>query len=107
MSIIVEIYSDQMIVSFKSDRKTFIPTKSFTSIRLLIGDFIEAEKCLKQALTEMKVFSIFHFKKPKLSIHPMEKTEGGLSDIEKRIFMEMGRGVGVKEVEIVVDGKVV
>ena len=73
----------------------------------MIGDFIAAERCLKRALMEMNVFSIFNFRKPVLLIHPKELLEGGLSEIEKRILLEMGYGAGAKKVVVMVDGKAI
>ncbi|HEY0961074.1 MAG TPA: hypothetical protein VGE69_01830 [Pseudomonadales bacterium] len=107
MDIKVEIYLDRMVISTESEVRTFLPKKPFSSVRLLVGDFIEAESCLRNALREMNVLGAFSLRKPRLLIHPKERLEGGLSEIEKRILVEVGRGAGAGRVEVVVHEKAV
>jgi len=76
-----------------------IAEEPFTSVRLLLGDFENGEKCLKLALIKLK------FRKwlsPQLSaiVHAMSKTEGGLSAIEMRGFKELIERCGAKKVFI-------
>jgi rod shape-determining protein MreB and related proteins len=103
----VEIYLNRIVVEYDGEQRTFTPERPFSNTRMLVADFTAAERCLRHALAEMKVFGIFNFLQPKLCIHPKEKTEGGLSEVEKRILVEVGRGAGAKKVEIVIDGKAV
>jgi rod shape-determining protein MreB and related proteins len=100
-----EIYLNRIVVEYDGEQRTFTPERPFSNTRMLVADFAAAERCLKSALAEMKVFGIFSFLHPKLCIHPMEKTEGGLAEVEKRILVEVGRGAGAKKVEIFIDGK--
>jgi len=107
LDINAEIYINKIVISFNGETRTFTSRKPFSSVRLLVGDFVEAHRCLRQALKEMNVFSIFNFRNPKLRIHPKELLEGGLSEIEKRVLLEMGYGAGAKKVDVVVNGKAV
>jgi len=102
-----QIYADHMVLTFNGETRTFAPEKPYSSARLLVGDFDSAFSCLKRALQEMRAFKLFGFGKPKLVMHPKEKIEGGLSEVEKRILEELGIRAGARRVEVIVDGKVV
>lgn len=65
----------------------------FTTKRLLIGQFQTAEKTLKPAIKKILKGGIFAVA-PKILMHPLEMTEGGLSEVEERIFVELARGAG-------------
>ena len=65
----------------------------FTTNRLLVGDFVEAESLLKACFKE--VLSPFvRFTRPRTIIHPLEMVEGGLSWVEHRVFRELAFGAG-------------
>jgi rod shape-determining protein MreB len=67
----------------------------FTTDRMLIGQFTEAEKTLKTGLN--KLFEGRWFTpKPIIIIHPLEKTEGGLSQVEERVLLEVAAGAGAR-----------
>lgn len=97
----MEIYVNRMVVSTDNETRTFLPAQPFSTVRLLIGDFTAAETCLRNALKEMNAFSAFGLRKPRLRIHPKERIEGGLSEIERRVLLELGKGTGARGVEIV------
>lgn len=105
MDICVEIYVNRMVVSFEGQTVTF--NAPFSSVRLLVGDFAQAEFCLRNALKEMNAFGLFRLRKPRLRMYPKERTEGGLSEIEKRILLEVGLGAGAQKVEVFLDGKAI
>ena len=63
-------------------------TKNFTTKRLLVGEFINAEALLKEiknSLCGINWLSPF----PSVIIHPITMIEGGLSEVEIRIFREL------------------
>ncbi|WP_157576953.1 rod shape-determining protein [Pseudoalteromonas rubra] len=71
----------------------------FSHPRLLFSDFHVGEKILQHA------FSTFYKGKflkltPKTVMHPMEKTEGGLTMIEVRAFREVALGAGSADSKI-------
>jgi len=71
----------------------------FSHPRSLLSDFYLAEKFLQKFIN--KVHSFKYIKPhPILIIHPMEKIEGGLLQIEERAFSELGLGAGASEVHI-------
>lgn len=79
--------------------QSIVSQEPFTTPRLLVGSFSEAERALRQLLNQILVQGIFA-KKPKVVIHPMEKVEGGLSQIEDRIFRELAFGAGALKVVV-------
>lgn len=105
MDLDVEIYKDRMVVKRDGITQTFFPISSFSTTRLLVGNFLVAQNCLKAALKEIGGFSILGLGRPGLRIHPKECIEGGLSEIELRILRELGHGAGAKKVEVIVDGR--
>lgn len=78
----------------------------FSHPRQLIVDFAKAEQILQRAfklITDGKIFA----PAPKVVIHPMEKLEGGLTQIEIRAFSELCLGAGAKEVVVYVGDSLV
>lgn len=71
----------------------------FTTTRLLAGNFEVAHNLLSKLLKELGAVGFFK-RRPKLLIQPLEMTEGGLSMVEKRVFLELGMGSGARSVKL-------
>jgi hypothetical protein len=69
-------------------------SKPFTTQRLLVGEFAEAEACLREALRKLNLSP--YLAAPTVVIHPLEKVEGGLSGIEHRALLELADCAGAK-----------
>ncbi|GGY82671.1 hypothetical protein GCM10011613_29390 [Cellvibrio zantedeschiae] len=96
----VKIYKNKIVIKNLSDNlsaQMFTPDTSFTTSRLLVGTFAPAVQCLKQAIKSSKSTSWLGAS-PCLLIQPMEMNEGGLSEIEDRVFRELGLGAGARKV---------
>lgn len=81
-------------------------TNPFSHPRLLVADFQKAEKILMHAVREVcgkKIFS----PSPRVVIQPMEKLEGGLTDIELRVFRELCIGAGAREIVVYIGSPLV
>ncbi|GAA6134206.1 rod shape-determining protein [Oceaniserpentilla sp. 4NH20-0058] len=74
-------------------------TNPFSHPRSLLADFQVAEKMLQFAFLEQHK-SNFLTPAPRVIIHPMEKLEGGLTNIEKKAFRELCIGAGVRQVVV-------
>ena len=72
---------------------TVVASTPFTTTRLLIGQFVAAEKTLKDALKQIATGRLFA-PSPSVVMHPLELIEGGLSEIEERILQEVAIGAG-------------
>lgn len=71
----------------------------FTTERLLVGQFSIAERLLRQGLKA--VFPARWLSPgPVVVVHPMEKVEGGLSEVEDRLFRELAAGAGAWKVVV-------
>ena len=60
---------------------------------------MEAENCLMTALKELD-YGKTYLSDPTTVIHPIDMTEGGLSEVEHRIFLEVAYGAGSKKVMV-------
>jgi rod shape-determining protein MreB len=71
----------------------------FSHPRFLLSNFFVAEKLLQHAV--YKLLGKFSIKPaPSMVMHPMEKLEGGLSQIEIRAFKELALGAGAYDVVV-------
>jgi len=71
--------------------------KPFTTTRLLVGQFQEAESLLRKAIQEISNGSLFQVS-PVIVIHPIEMVEGGLSEVEERALRELAMSSGARSV---------
>lgn len=78
---------------------SFEVSNPFSHPRLLVGNFIKAEKVLMHGIREVHK-SKFLAPSPVVIMHPMEKLEGGITDIECRVYRELALGAGAREVHL-------
>ncbi|WP_432462897.1 MULTISPECIES: rod shape-determining protein MreB [unclassified Agarivorans] len=71
----------------------------FSHPRVLFSDFYVGEKLLQYAFNQLSNIKLLR-PRPKVVVHPMEKTEGGLTMIENRAFRELAMGAGAIEVKL-------
>lgn len=71
----------------------------FTTTRLLVGEFNNAEKLLKETLKKM-FKGQWYAASPIIVIQPMEMIEGGLSPVEERVLRELAFGAGGRKVVV-------
>ena len=71
----------------------------FAHPRSLFADFIAGELLLNAMLKRYQSRHVLS-PSPNIIIHPMEKTEGGLTTIEIRAFREMALGAGARGVVV-------
>jgi rod shape-determining protein MreB len=71
-------------------------TPGFSHQRMLVGNFTAAQDCLKAAISEARGsgFALL----TSVVIHPLEKIEGGLTQVEERLFHELAVGAGAAKV---------
>jgi rod shape-determining protein MreB len=70
----------------------------FTTERLLVGQFLVADALLKRVVMEAVGRSPFLSKR--FLMHQVEKAEGGLSQVEERVLLELAAGSGAKRIEV-------
>jgi len=79
-------------------------SEAFTTTRLLVGQFKVAEELLTTLVKDVKSRGLFSAQ-PRLLFQPLEMIEGGLSEVEERVFLELGAGAGARHVKIYVGPK--
>ncbi len=60
---------------------------------------MQAEALLTRLIKGVRSNGLFAAK-PRLIIQPLEMTEGGLSMVEERVFLELGAGAGARHVKV-------
>ena len=98
-TIYVRVSRDQFHVRNLETRveTTVIAQKPFTTARLLIGQFLVAEQTLRGTLKQVGRRGLFA-PSPNVVIHPLEMIDGGLSEVEERVFREVVVSAGAKKV---------
>jgi rod shape-determining protein MreB len=99
-SLYVQVRENRFDIRNVGDGRSYHATASppFSHPRMLVGDFTAAEACLK-SLADQSRGSGFAFKTEML-MHPMERLEGGLTQIESRVFRELALGAGASKVAV-------
>lgn len=102
----IKVYANRFVITVFGEREyqlEAIPEQPFTTARLLVGNFREAEKTLSQGIKKSLGGGLIK-RSPIAVIHPVEKTEGGLCEVEVKIFNELALGSGAAKV-IVHEGR--
>jgi rod shape-determining protein MreB and related proteins len=69
----------------------------FSHPRALLGSFTNADAFLRTLVAEAKGGFTLRLE---ILIHPLEKVEGGLTEIEERAFHELALGMGASKVKV-------
>jgi hypothetical protein len=99
----IQVLENKFIIQVldnNESREIFLPEKNFTTKRLLVGDFSEAQDCLSKAIKRLAPKKLFTRKTAAVVMHPMEMYEGGLSEIEERILNELAFSSGAIKVAL-------
>ena len=96
----VQIRENQFLVRNLSDARSFQQraASDFSHPRMLVGNFTAAQACLKPLLAKARGSGLI-LSTPVL-MHPLEKNEGGLSQIEERLLQELAIGAGASRVVV-------
>lgn len=100
-TVYVKISKNQITLKHIESGNTYEvqPVVPFTTTRLLVGTFSAGEACLKEALGIVVKGGILKIT-PTVIIHPLEMVEGGLCEVEDRLFRELAVGAGARKVHI-------
>ena len=96
-TIYVQVYVNKFFVKHieRNEEVTEKAPEAFTTTRLLIGDFLIAEKVLSKAMKTVG-YNKWLSSKPTIVMHPMSMTDGGLSQVEDQILRELAVSVGAR-----------
>ncbi|NRA41759.1 MAG: hypothetical protein HRU21_05545 [Pseudomonadales bacterium] len=101
VNLYIQIYINRFIITIldKNERtETFFAEESFTTKRLLVGNFKAAEHCLSIAVKNIIPNSIIVPKKAAVVIQAMEMNEDGLCEVEERVLKELAYSSGAFKV---------
>jgi rod shape-determining protein MreB len=90
----VKVFENRML-SRNIGRRESVEIRSerpFSHPRMLVGDFVEAQRCLKKAVAAINGPGLIL--RTRVLIQPMERVEGGLTQVEERLFIELALGSG-------------
>lgn len=99
MEVQLRIYNNSITVVKGDEQTTVMASEPFSTDRLLVGNFDSAWKCVEQAAKELKIIG-FLKRKSKVVVEPKELIEGGVSQVEARVFRELALALNPKNVEI-------
>ena len=93
----IQIFADRMVVrSATSGRSVELPADPpYSHPRTLVGDFTNAQAIVKRAVKELQKGRLVLY--TSAIVHPRERTEGGLTQIEERCFRELALGGGARK----------
>ena len=92
----IKVYRNRIDVRDVGDEKrslSLTPARSFTTERLLVGEFSNAAKLLKNGFKQMNKSVILAYR-PFVVIQPMDMIENKISEVEERMLMELALGAG-------------
>ena len=69
--------------------------RPFTTARLLVGQYQTAELLLRKGIKEIGNGGLFRIS-PVVVMHPLEMVEGGLSEVEERLYQELALSSGAR-----------
>ena len=98
----VKVYENKLEVknvSVKGGWVSGYPDKPFSTERLLVGTFSAAEPALRKLFKD-SLPNGWVKKNAKVVIHPIDKVEGGLSEVEEKILKELAFGAGALKVAL-------
>ena len=100
-TVYVRVTKNQFRVRHIEDNKeiTISSIESFTTKRLLIGEFTIAEKYLKKGI-DMIHQGKWLSTSPVVVVQPLEMIDEGLSQVEERVFREVAAGAGARKVAV-------
>lgn len=93
-AIYVQVFSNRFVVKNVDTDHSIVVDRNleFASPRMLIADFTMAQHQLKAAVKSLRRGAFAP--SPQILIHPMEQIEGGVTQVEYRVFVELALGAG-------------
>lgn len=95
----VKIFNNRFQIRIPEEKREveILAQEPFSTKRLLIGEFTIASKYFKKV---MKKAYGFRITKPTVVLHPLEKVDGHISEVEKRVFTYLAYSADARKVYI-------
>lgn len=90
----LQIREDEFVVRNVDDARTVRrrAETAFSHRRMLIGNFTAAQACLRPLLAEARGGGLALT--TRVVVHPLERIDGGLTQVEERLLQELAIGAG-------------
>lgn len=100
-NVYVKVYKNKFVVKDVDNNYEIVRSAfdHFTTTRLLVGHFNNAETLLKEMLKNLHKEKWFT-PSPVILVQPMEMIEKGLSPVENRVLKELAIGAGGRKVTV-------
>ncbi|MDD7998535.1 hypothetical protein UYSO10_0234 [Kosakonia radicincitans] len=90
----VQLYKNRIVVRNLNTQQQVSGSQTFSNQRILVADFLAAEKLLRSLIQQVAPRSFWHALIPgkgrlKILAHALEMNEGGLSPVEERAILEL------------------
>lgn len=97
-AIYVQVFADRFVATNMDSGAHAATSRDPASVspRMLIGDFAVAQHDIKGIVKSVRR----GLRAPNLLIHPMERIDGGITQVEHRVFVELGLGSGAARVRV-------
>ena len=95
-SLYIQVFADRFVIrSIASGRSQTVPRDmTYASPRMLIADFTMAWHQLRNGIKSVRQGILA----PELLFHPKELFDGGLTQVEHKVFADLGTRVGASRV---------
>ncbi len=105
--IYAKIYNDKIEVTnlVKGDTIALNASEKFSSSRIVLSNFSNAEMLLRNILRELGLSKRFLSPRLKVLLQIMENIEGGLSDLERRGLRDLAEQAGAADIYILEHNK--
>jgi actin-like ATPase involved in cell morphogenesis len=86
-------------ISGERTSETVSAPEPFSTSRLLVGNMSLAERYLAEGIKKVLPAKLIK-RHPAVLIHPIEMTEGGLSEVETKVLHELAAAAGARKVVV-------
>jgi hypothetical protein len=94
----VKVYTDRMDITRLDTGESLsrAATEKFSNTRLVVANFNIADEFARNMIRELLKSGAMFQSQLKMLIQQMEKLEGGVSEVEKRVLRDLGERCGAK-----------
>ncbi len=105
-TVYVQIHKNQFDMKYIEEQKDTSLTAfpPFSTQRMLVGEYGVAEHLFKKGVKEL-IGSVWIPPLFRIIIHPIEMTEGGLCQVEDRVFQQLASSMQPRTIKIHVGGE--
>jgi len=96
--IYIQVFANRFLVRNvdSGESRDVTRNQTYASPRMLIADFTVAAKQIKDAVKSVRR----RMWAPEILMHPMELIEGGVTQVEYRVFVELGVACGASKTAV-------